>query len=330
MAFPTTISRRSMLAGLGAGAMVLASPSILRAAPAARLALYGPPAGPTITLAQAVASGVLADLAGDVSLTVWRAPDELRAGLSSGAIDLSVVPTQVAANLYNRGMGVRLVNVMTRGLLYVVAEAGVVADLHTLAGKRLAVPFPNDTPDFIIRALLAHHGLAETVELAPSGSPMEAAQLLLSGRIDAAVLTEPVATVVGLRAKESGKSIVRAIDIQAEWGALTGLGSIVPQAGLAVTEKFRSEHGDLVAPLQQALAAATERVLADPAAAAGHAAAPLEQPAQMLAQSIPHCNLTATPASQLRPALEAMFNLMSENDAAIIGGKLPDDGFYVL
>lgn len=330
MTFSSLISRRTAMAGLGAASMILAAPSILRAAPAARLALYGPPAGPTITLAQAVGAGALADIAADVSLTVWRNPDELRAGLSSGAIDLSIVPTQAAANLYNRGMGLRLVNVMTRGLLYVVAEQGAIVDLAGLAGKRLAVPFPNDTPDFIVRALLAHHGLQGTVEITPSGSPMEAAQLLLTGRIDAAVLTEPMATVVGLRAKEAGKSMVRAIDIQAEWGGLTGLGPVVPQAGLAATERFLAERGDLVPLLQRALVAATEQVLADPTTAAGHAAAPLEQPAPMLAQSIPHCNLTATPASELRPALEAMFNLMSESDPAIIGGKLPDDGFYVL
>ena len=50
------------------------------AAPA-RLALYGPPAGPTITLAYAVALGALGGIAQDVTLTVWRNPDELRAGL---------------------------------------------------------------------------------------------------------------------------------------------------------------------------------------------------------------------------------------------------------
>src|SRR5690606_550233 len=136
-------------AGVAAGAATLSSPAILKAQTAPRLALYGPPAGPTITLAYAVASGMLADLAGAVSLTVWRTPDELRAGLTSGSIDLSVVPAQAGASLYNRGMGVRLVNVMTNGLLYVMAADDTVAGFSDLAGKRLAIPFPNDTPDFI-------------------------------------------------------------------------------------------------------------------------------------------------------------------------------------
>lgn len=324
------ITRRTLLTTAAAGGLMLAAPGILRAAPAARLALYGPPAGPTATLAHAVATGALAELASDISLTVWRTPDELRAGLTSGAIDLSVVPAQVAANLYNRGMGLRLVNVMTNGLLYVVAREGAVGGLADLAGKSLAVPFPNDTPDFVMRALLTEAGLTDSATLTSPATPMEAAQLLLGGRIDAAVLSEPVATVALMRGREAGAALVRAIDLQAEWGAVTGLGPVVPQAGLAVTQRFSTEHADLIAPLQDALVMATQAVLADPATAAGHASGPLELPAPMLAASIPHANLTATPASGARPALEAMFALMMAADAAILGGGLPDDGFYAL
>ena len=92
--------------------------------------------------------------------------------------------------------------------------------------------------------------------------------MLLSGRIDAAVLSEPVATVALMRAGQAGAALVRAIDLQAEWGAVTGLGPVVPQAGLAVTQAFSADHGDLIAPLQAAMVAATQAVLADPAAAA--------------------------------------------------------------
>ncbi len=324
------LTRRALLATAGAGGVLLATPAILRAAPAARLALYGPPAGPTVTLAHAVASGAFAGMAPDVSLTVWRSPDELRAGLTSGAIDLSVVPAQAAANLYNRGMGLRLVNVMTNGLLYVVAREGAIGSLADLAGKSLAVPFPNDTPDFVMRALLTKARLLDSVALSAPATPMEAAQMLLAGRIDAAVLSEPVATVALMRAKQAGAVMVRAIDLQAEWGIVTGLGPVVPQAGLAVTQAFSAAHADLIAPLQAALVAATAEVLADPATAAGHASGPLEQPEPMLAASIPHANLTATPASQARPQLEAMFALMGQVDPALFGGKMPDDGFYAL
>ena len=323
-------SRRSVLAGAAALATAFATPSILRAAPLARLALYGPPAAPSIVLAHAIAAGMLAELAPEVTLSTWRTPDELRAGLTSGTIDLSVMPVQVAANLYNRGMGVGLVNSMTDGLLHVVAEEGSVTDLAGLQGKRLAVPFVNDTPDFVLRALLDAQGLSEAVQQVPVGSPIEAAQMLLAGQIDAALLSEPASTVAIMRGIPSGRHLARVIDLQEEWGRQTGGAPVLPQAGLAATQAFLDHGRELLPQLQEVLERATAAVLADPGRAASDATAALEMPAPVLALSIPHSRLVTRPASQARPAIESMLSLMAKGDPAIIGGQLPDDGFYLL
>lgn len=323
-------SRRRVLGALGAGALTLMAPPLVRAArpPIARLALYGPPSGPTITLAYAVASGAFSRLADEVSLTLWRSPDELRAGLASGAIDLSLMPTQVAANFYNRGMGLRLMNVMTNGLLYILAPAGRVQGLKGLERKRIAVPFVNETPDLILHAVLAHAKVE--VKWVGAANPTEAAQMLLDGQVDAALLNEPTATVAQIRGSEANQSIVRAVNMQEVWGEITELGSVVPLAGLAITRSFSQRHGDLLPALQSALVQATAEVLAYPQKAAAAAAPVLGQPVSMLAQSIDYCKLVATPASYARLPLEAMFRLMMETNPAILGGRLPDQGFYAL
>ncbi len=323
-------SRRSALAGAAALAMAFAAPSILRAAPLARIALHGPPAAPSIVLAHAIAAGLLAELAPEVTLSTWRTPDELRAGLTSGTIDLSVMPVQVAANLYNRGMGVGLVNSMTDGLLHVVAAEGSITDLAGLQGKRLAVPFVNDTPDFVLRALLDAQGLTDGVQQVPVGSPIEAAQMLLAGQIDAALLSEPASTVAIMRGVPAGRHLARVLDLQEEWGRLTGGAPVLPQAGLAATQVFLDRGRELLPRLQAVLEQATAAVLADPVRAASDATAALEMPAPVLALSIPHSRLAARPASQSRPAIKSMLSLMAKGDPAIIGGQLPDDGFYLL
>ena len=281
-------------------------------------------------LAHAIAAGLLAELAPEVTLSTWRTPDELRAGLTSGTIDLSVMPVQVAANLYNRGMGVGLVNSMTDGLLHVVAAEGSITDLAGLQGKRLAVPFVNDTPDFVLRALLDAQGLTDGVQQVPVGSPIEAAQMLLAGQIDAALLSEPASTVAIMRGVPAGRHLARVLDLQEEWGRLTGGAPVLPQAGLAATQVFLDRGRELLPRLQAVLEQATAAVLADPVRAASDATAALEMPAPVLALSIPHSRLAARPASQSRPALESMLSLMAKGDPAIIGGQLPDDGFYLL
>lgn len=300
--------------------------------PLPRLTLWGPPAGPSITLAHAAAEGLLRQVADKVEFKAWRNPDEMRAGLTSGTMQAVVMPTQVAANLYNRGLGVRLVNVMTDGLLYIVAEDPALTSIEALRGRKIAVPFRNDTPEFVFRRILKAKGMTAGTDLAveTTGTPIEAIQLLLAGRLDAALVPEPAATAAIVRGKLAGKTIVRTIDVQKLWAEMTGkLPASLPQAGLAVTSAFHAEHGELVARLHDGLAKATAAVVAAPAAAANSAAAALELPWPIIEQSIPWSNLVCRRAAEARPALEAMFATIAEADASLLGGKLPAAEFFM-
>lgn len=300
------------------------------AAPLAALELHGPPASPSITLAYAAGAGLLRSVADKVSFKVWRTPDEMRAGLTSGGMQALVMPVTAAANLHKRGLGVRLANVMTNGLLYVISSDDTLGTIADLKGRRITVPFPNDTPEVIFDAVLAHNGLTEddvTVETA--GTPIEAIHMLLAGRIDIALVPEPAATAAILKAAASGRAIHRAIDMQVEWGKVTGLGPIMPQAGLAFTDTFLQQHADTVEPMLAAIAEATAAVTARPSLAAGHAASALELPWPVIEKSIPFSNLVATRASDARAGLEALFSAIAAVNPKIIGGGMPDTSLYL-
>lgn len=329
---PFQTSRRALLRAAVAASAMLALPAGLRASAALpKLALYGPPAGPSVTLAHAVATDKFGDVAGTASMTAWRNPDELRAGLTSGSIQLSVGPVQAAANLYNRGFPIRLANIMTNGLLYIASEDASIGAVPDLAGRTVAVPFRGDTPEIIFGQLLAHHGLnAETdLSITYAGSPIEAMQLLLAGRVEAALTAEPSTTAAVLQGRLVGKDICRVIDLQQAWGAMTGAAPVLPQAGLAIAGTFLDDHGDAVPAILSALTAATAEVVADPGVAAANAADLLGMPAMILAASVPHSNLVARPAAEARPDIERMLAAMAGDDMDRLGGTLPDDAFYL-
>ncbi len=328
----TSLSRRTVLRTALGGATLLAMPASLHAAPLVpELALYGPPAGPSVTLAHAVATNWFAGIAATTSLTTWRNPDELRAGLTSGAIQLSIVPVQAAANLYNRGYPIRLANVMTNELLYVASADASIADISDLRGRTVAVPFRGDTPEILFNRLLAHRGLAPSTDLdiTYAGSPIEAMQLLLAGRVEAALTAEPSTSAAVIAGAQAGKDIRRSIDLQAAWGAMTGAAPVLPQAGLAITAPFLDAHGNAVSALLSAIESATPEVLAHPATAAAHATEALGMPAPLLAASVPYSNLVARPAKEARADVELMLSAMSGPDLNAINGKLPDSGFYL-
>src|SRR5690606_15792438 len=155
------------------------------------------------------------------------------------------------------GLGLGLLDVLTTGLLYVVSKDETLKSVAGLKGKVLALPFKNDMPDFVMARLLAKAGLGQgDVVLEYTASPPEAVQLLLTGRVDAALLREPSATGFIIKAKSMFMTIRRAIDVQAEWQAVAGT-SEIPQAGLALTAEVQQALGKAgTEGLQKAIEAA--------------------------------------------------------------------------
>lgn len=329
------LSRRSALTAL-AGAMA-AAPTLsvasrkAVAAPLAELTLAGPPAGPSITLAHAVAYGGFSEIADSASLRTWRNPDELRAGLTSGTLSVLIMPIPVAVNLHNRGLGLRLLTVTTNGVLHVVSSDPALTSFPALQGHRLAVPFRNDPPDILVRLLLARLGMEPGVdlELVMAGSPIEAIQLLLAGRADAAMIPEPAASAAILRGALTGQTVHRVIDVTEEWSAITGLPASLPLTGLVVTEGFAAAHADLLDPLHQVLVEATDSVNADPAQAAADAAEALQFPRPVLEMAIPHSRLIAVRGRAMQPTIEPVLAVLADAAPDLVGGGLPAADFYV-
>lgn len=325
-------NRRHFMLNSALSAAALSMPAVLRAqTPIETLTFFGPPAGPSITLAYAVALGAFADISTEVSFKAWRDPDELRAGLTSGTMKTVIMPSNAAANLYNRGLGVQMVNAMTLGLNYIMTKDPAIKTPADLKGRSITFPFRNDTPDILLRRVLAAADVPEdSLEIVNAATPIEAVQLLLSGRAETAVLPEPATTMAEMRALQAGQQVYRAINIQDEWGKITGLGPVAPQAGLAVMKDFDVANPGVVEAIQSAIEATLPKVMANPMEAAKAAADALGMPAPVLAKSIPHSALSADRAASLRPQFEAMYKAVAEVEPRAIGGKLPDDGFYRL
>lgn len=323
-------TRRAFLS-MGGAAVLLASASRPVRAALPELTIWGPPAGPSITLIYAIVSGGLSGIADKVTFKSWRSADELRAGLASRTMDIFILSTHNAANLFNRGLDVRLLNVMTNGLLYVVSSDEKLASIPELRGRSVAVPYRNDTPDVIFRHLLVRHGLDPDTDVTQhfTGSPMESVQMLLTGRVSAILLPEPAVTAALMNGAKNGHPLFRVIDIQKAWGEATGLAPILPQAGLGVTGRFLAAHPAVLDGLQNGLADAVALVNARPEQAAADTARTMGFPIPVTAAAIPHSNLVATRAAAARPALEAVYTTLADYDAGIIGGALPPPAFYL-
>lgn len=267
----------------------------------------------------------------NVEYKPWKTPDELRARISSGQAEVSAVPTYVGANLYNRGMDVKLINTLIWGILYMIGPDGEAVSWDSLRGQTVHVPFKGDMPDLVFRYLLKKNNLDPTkdVKIEYVSAPQELVGLLVAGKAKYAILPEHMATMSVMQGNKAGKKLGKVMSLQAEWAKATGKSPRIPQAGILVSGELIAKHPELVAELQKQFEQSVQFLNEKPKDAAAMIAKYQDGLTPPIIESvIPSLNLQFVSAKDAKEELEFFFTELSTLSPEIIGGKLPDAGFY--
>lgn len=333
---PRLRRRRHLLLAAAGAAATLSLPGLAGAAPRrSRLVLAGPPAAVSFPLMRMVQSGALADWAGQVEFVTWKDPDQLRLLAIEGKADFVATPTNVAANLFNRGVRLALLNVTAWGVLWIVSRTRGPLTLADLKGQELLVPFRGDMPDIVLQLLAAREGidLRRDIKLRYVGSPLDAMQMLLLRQADNALLAEPAAALA-LRKTHSfplstvAPELYRALDIQAEWGRVLQRAPRMPQAGTCVLGPALADL-PLRAAFQQAYARALTECEAGPEACGSTVEQYVPQlSAAAVADAIRADNAHFVTGRAARDELQFFFQQLLARQPGLVGGALPPDAFY--
>lgn len=300
-----------------------------------RLVLAGPSSSVSNPLIHMVESGALGDLADKVEFVSWRDPDQLRLMALNGQADVLAMPVNVAANLYNRGAKLRLLNVSTWGLLWLVSRDPGLTRMADLRGKEITMPFRGDMPDILFGLLAEREGLnlREDLRLRYVATPIDAMQLLLTRRTDHALLAEPAISMALRKANSGALSLVapelhRSLDLQQEWGRLLQREARIPQAGIALMASIKDNPA--VAERIAAAYAESLQWCAEHAQACGQQVARHLKmlDADAISDSLAVAQMEAVPAAQAREEVEFFFEQLLQKNPALIGGKLPAADFY--
>lgn len=302
-----------------------------------RLVLAGPYAAVSNPYHRMIETGALRELADVVEMKPWKDPDQLRAlALDPKApAHFVAMPSNVAANLYNRGVRLKLINISTWGVLFMVSREAGLRTLSDFKGKEIVMPFRADMPDIVFQALARHQGLdpARDFRLRYVSSPLDAMQLLITRRADHCLLAEPAASVALRKTKSFPIGVVapelhRSVDLQAEWGRVLKRPPRIPQAGIVALGSML-DRPDIIARVQRAYATALQWCEQQPDACGRLVASKVEMlTPEGVADSVRVDNTEFVSATDARAELEYFFQLLAERQPGLVGGKLPDAGFY--
>ena len=270
----------------------------------------------------------------DITFYDASTPQTLLSDLTSGKVDLATIPTNAAAQLYNKTGGkIRMLALNTFGVLYVLDTTGTVHSLADLAGKTVYVPMKGANPEFIFRHILAENGIEANIVTDISDADL-LSQALLSDEgqnadVKIAVLPQPKVTVVKNQAAAKGVSLTVPIDLSAEWdkvedtpiaqGCLVGRADFVDNNQPAVLEFLKTYKASVE------FAAASENLDAAADLIVKYTIIPK---APIAKAALPYCGIGYSAGATMKETLDAFYRVLFDLDPKAVGGSLPGDDFY--
>lgn len=265
---------------------------------------------------------------GTYEFTMVTGADELLPMMIKGELDIALVPANVAAILYQKTEGgVAVIDINTLGVLYMVSGDSNIVNVEDLRGKTIYLTGKGTTPDYVLHYILQENGLQESdYTLEYKSEPTEVAALLAEKPEAVGLLPQPFVTV----ACAQNEALQVVMDMNEQWSLLQGEDGSRMVTGVTVVRKevleenekavleFMSKHKASAEAINQDVEKGAELVVA--AGIIGKA--PIAQ------KAIPKCNITYVDGEEMKQALSGYLQVLFEQDATSVGGKLPEDDFY--
>ena len=295
-----------------------------------RISIGGSPIVITILMAYLAKQSQLQEAVKEIDFRIWKNHDQLRADAVSGTLQVSATPTSLAANLYQKGVGIKLLNVLVWGILYVFSTNQTVNTWEDLKGKTILVPFRGGLPSQLFTFLAKANKLnpQTDIKIEYTTDFAQTVQLLLAGKGDIALLSEPAGTGAEIRGQQQNLQVRRILNLQEEWGRVTKRKPRIPQAGTLALTSIIEQHPDVIQVIQTELKSAVDWVKQNPDDAAQLGAENLGLKAPIVKNSLQYTPLEMVSAAEAKEELEFWFERLIEQNPKFLGGKLPDDGFY--
>ncbi|MEY8436720.1 MqnA/MqnD/SBP family protein [Atopobiaceae bacterium 24-176] len=260
--------------------------------------------------------------------TVSGTPDEVVQKVVSGDVDVALVPSNLAAVLYQKTDGkVVAIDVNTLSPLCAVTAAEGVTDVGDLAGRTVYISGKGATPEYTLNYLLEGAGVAGSANVQYKSEHAEVVAALAEDPDAVAVLPQPFATVA--ISKVPGAAV--AFNLGEAWKEVAPKGSELVMGVTVTRADFMAEHADAVSRFVECQRESVDSVLADPEAAAKLV---VEQGIidneAVAAKAIPQCGLACLTGKDMKDALSGYLSVLFDADPASVGGGMPEDDFYWL
>lgn len=166
-----------------------------------------------------------------------KANDAMMVEMMKGTPDIAVIPSNLAAQLYQKQGEYKILGTLTSSSFYILGRSPL-SELKELKGKKIYAFAKGLTPDIVLKTILKRNQLEKEVDIQYLSSPIEALQMHLKEKNSFVFLTEPMITQAMLK----NKDIKILFSMEEEWKKQFPQTTGFPQAVVVIKKELLGNY----------------------------------------------------------------------------------------
>ena len=261
------------------------------------------------------------------SYTIESNDKKLVESLNKKQVDIALVPTDMAAKVYNKNSSYQICASIGQGSYYLVTSDPEVRGFNsTLINKEIAIAGENSMTDNIVKAILKKNNIDETlVKFKYTNTVPELVKTLTLGEIYTGIV--PETSLTSLLYKHSGLKILASTNDAYE--NTFDISEGYPQFSVIVRKDFAKNNKEYVNKFLSKLKESIEFVNNNPLQAGAYGEElkiPIKP--QILSKAIKRCNLKFIEIDKFKQNYEYFFDILYNYNNEAVGGTVPDESIY--
>ena len=258
-----------------------------------------------------------------INSSIEKTTEALSTSIMKGEPDVAVVPSNLAAQAYNKKVGYKILGTVGWGSMYLVSTDPAVKQLSDIKSKEVYSLGKGLTPDIAFKSVLKQNNIDadKDVSITYVSAASELPPVVIGGKAKLAVIPEPALTAV--KAKKKDLNVI--CNLNDEWKKILDSDYGFPQSTLIVKESLLKNDKEFINKLADSTKENVKWVN-DNKDKVGAMSEKLgvTVKAGIVAKALEDANLDFVNIKDSEKVYIKYFEELNKYQPKIIGGKVPD------
>lgn len=283
---------------------------------------------PAISVAKMIKERPEIDKDHNIDYNIEQSSDTLTTSVMKGEPDIAIVPSNLAATVYNKNKQYKIAGTVGWGSFYIGSSDPEVTTVDMLKGKEVYNIGKGLTPDIIARAVLKDKGINTDSDINFSyvDGVTELAPVILSGKASYAVIPEPALSTVQTK-DENFKTIMNLND---EWKSLNNSQYGYPQATVIIKSDLIDDDSKFVERVLDKVDESCEWVYEDKENLGSYCEEiGISANKSIIVKVVDRANIKYVGIKDCLNEYNIYFDKLHQFEPKTIGGSIPDDEIFM-